>query len=508
MDKIFDPPVNEVWNFDNVYALATLARAQQFPSPAYVAAVTRTLGCATYTRNMLVWPPPWSVGYHPDGVLVCFDGLKNFAQFAELYSSTALCRFADCPGLVMHYLRRAWEAIGTSVLAQISAAPNSSRIVVAGISAGGALATVAACKINAALGSGRVKYVVTFGSPRPGERGFAEGYPLPLLAVENKGDVVPRFPVYDTVYNAVTGFGVVNRYPVMPGQVCELDEAGAPSDSRSFELRSTEPTVIVQAVLTWGFDSFGYEHWAQVYTDRLLPNVRRVGYDSREETLRRLNLGMNSRTLPIDFTTPMTPTDQTPIATPPAPTVTALQSIPSNPGGSGDPPPTYSAAMVGATQRVTARAFFTSSTDDTKAGPYRGKDLRLISHTVDAMTRVAWRESMFGRQKESRLKRPVKGRRLVTALRIQLERIAARDVKNATVINTRSLSTRRFIIDPQNADLTADFAAMRARVDDYLANWPVQTTFHLDDSTRHAFDHLLSHLTNTLYFHERAIPVG
>jgi hypothetical protein len=81
-------------------------------------------------------------------------------------------------------------------------------IFVTGHSAGGALATLAARRLHAA--GVPVRAAVVFSSPRVGDRAFAAGYPLPLVRIEHRHDLIPHLPLPPSLARLV-GHGLVDR---------------------------------------------------------------------------------------------------------------------------------------------------------------------------------------------------------------------------------------------------------------------------------------------------------
>ena len=65
-------------------------------------------------------------------------------------------------------------------------------VYVTGHSAGGALATLAARRLHAA--GAPVRAAVVFSAPRVGDRRFAASYPIPLLRIEHRHDLIPHLP--------------------------------------------------------------------------------------------------------------------------------------------------------------------------------------------------------------------------------------------------------------------------------------------------------------------------
>ena len=66
-------------------------------------------------------------------------------------------------------------------------------LYVTGHSAGGALGH--AGRAPPARGRGRVRAAVVFSAPRVGDRRFAASYPLPLLRIEHRHDLIPHLPL-------------------------------------------------------------------------------------------------------------------------------------------------------------------------------------------------------------------------------------------------------------------------------------------------------------------------
>lgn len=66
-------------------------------------------------------------------------------------------------------------------------------VYVTGHSAGGALATLAARRLHEA--GADVRAAVVFSAPRVGDRRFALSYPLPLLRIEHRHDLIPHLPL-------------------------------------------------------------------------------------------------------------------------------------------------------------------------------------------------------------------------------------------------------------------------------------------------------------------------
>lgn len=74
-------------------------------------------------------------------------------------------------------------------------------LIITGHSAGGGLATLAGKKLFE-LGVTNSN-VYTFSAPKVGDSNFVRSYPVPLVRVEAKNDLVPFFPLHPAIYNFV-----------------------------------------------------------------------------------------------------------------------------------------------------------------------------------------------------------------------------------------------------------------------------------------------------------------
>ncbi|MEK0085373.1 lipase family protein [Benzoatithermus flavus] len=81
-------------------------------------------------------------------------------------------------------------------------------IYLTGHSAGGALATLAARRLHAA--GVPVRAAVVFSAPRVGDRNFAKTYPVPLVRIEHRHDLIPHLPFPPSLARIV-GHGLVDR---------------------------------------------------------------------------------------------------------------------------------------------------------------------------------------------------------------------------------------------------------------------------------------------------------
>lgn len=81
-------------------------------------------------------------------------------------------------------------------------------LYITGHSAGGALATLAARRLHEA--GVPVRAAVVFSAPRVGDRRFARSYPLPLVRIEHRHDLIPHLPLPPSLARIV-GHGLVDR---------------------------------------------------------------------------------------------------------------------------------------------------------------------------------------------------------------------------------------------------------------------------------------------------------
>ncbi len=104
-------------------------------------------------------------------------------------------------------------------------------LYITGHSAGGALATLAARRLHE-LGV-PVRGAVVFSSPRVGDRAFAGSFPVPLVRVERRHDVVPHLPLPPSLAYAA-GKLVVDRF------LDRLELSGRVPGASGYKLADTE----------------------------------------------------------------------------------------------------------------------------------------------------------------------------------------------------------------------------------------------------------------------------
>ncbi|MFO1073719.1 MAG: thioesterase domain-containing protein [Geminicoccaceae bacterium] len=112
-------------------------------------------------------------------------------------------------GRVHRGYARELDAIAAPMLAMArDHAAGGKPLFVTGHSAGGALATLAARRLHEA-GVG-VRAAVVFSAPRVGDKKFAKTYPLPLVRIEHRHDLIPHLPLPPSLAR-LAGHGVVDR---------------------------------------------------------------------------------------------------------------------------------------------------------------------------------------------------------------------------------------------------------------------------------------------------------
>ena len=115
----------------------------------------------------------------------------------------------EAPGGRVHrgYARELDELGGSLVEMARDHALGGKPIYVTGHSAGGALATLAARRLHEA--GADVRAAVVFSAPRVGDRRFAATYPVPLLRIEHRHDLIPHLPLPPSLA-AVLGRGLID----------------------------------------------------------------------------------------------------------------------------------------------------------------------------------------------------------------------------------------------------------------------------------------------------------
>lgn len=502
MNPIFAAPVRGVISLDNAYSLATLLRANQYVAPLYRDAWAAANGFASCVREDPGFPPPYSVAYSADGVVVALGGLQNFSQFTRLYNNSGLCSMYGVPGKVCWYLRDSYEKIQADLLSKIALAPATARIVVCGFSAGGALAPIVAQRLNAIYGAGRVKYCVTLGAPKPGNQEFAAGLTFQTLCIENEGDPVPDYPLADGVLSSLlTGLSNYRQY-AYPGDRLALLRDGDTALLNPGNSSSAVVPVIVNTIASVGADPLGSDHYLTEYMRRLAFTVRVTGPETYVTKSWRIGQAMTFGVAPADFSTPTDPPPTAPIPTPTAPTVAQIQAPPTGPGGPSDPTPVYDTALVGSTQRVTSLAVVSRTRRPGDDINFHGLDRRKITNAIISLQAMGRRDSLLYRGKKSRILRNTRDRQTLVGAALHLNRIKARDLRNEDPKPTLTLSTRAYMINPDDIDtvgainnvLTAIQAAVTAA--DPTRPFIDRSNAPLTDD----FENLLVHFRALYYF--------
>jgi hypothetical protein len=145
------------------------------------------------------------VGATADGVVVAFRGtlppsspyrLETLLDWLNNFDG-ALVQTGNLPGRVHDGFRKALDTLWAPLLAEVqrlrAAAPGSNTFVT-GHSKGGAMADLAAMRLE--LENGIHTRVVTFAAPHPGDQAFAEGCigRIDVTRYEYADDIVPHVP--------------------------------------------------------------------------------------------------------------------------------------------------------------------------------------------------------------------------------------------------------------------------------------------------------------------------
>lgn len=471
MDSLFQLAGTGIQTPENVYALGTLLRATPYNPLLYRDAIKARLQLIDLQQYTPDFAPVYTVGYHADGMILAFSGLQNFDQFASYLWNSSTCTMYRNSGRVVYFLRKCWEAIQANILEKIGAAPNSSRIVVCGYSCGGALAPIVANWLNGQFGAGRVKYVVSFGAPRPGDHAFAEGITAPQLTVENDGDPVPGYPRFNSFWSTVSTLGSSSLFQYNPGRPLVLSENGAMSGARSSRFSAADSEITFNTITSIGADPFGSVHGLKEYMRRLALNLNVRQENTRAEIMWRLNLAMDSNVSPVDYATPVTAPPTTAISVPPMPTVADVQRRPVASGAPGDPDvPVYDSTFVGESQRVQS-TFAVSSGSAAGALPaFHGKDRHMLVNAGHALDLIRERDLLIWRAKHSDRTRRKRAVKLIKAALLYLGRIQARDQRNTDHPRSKSLSTNAYMIDPLDSDTNADLSTVMTALEDALTS--------------------------------------
>ncbi len=145
-----------------------------------------------------------------------FRGTKLHLDSGDLFRRTLQAWLAnldftqvEAPGGMVHRgYARELEGLDARLLEMArDHALGGKPIYVTGHSAGGALATLAARRLHEA--GADVRAAVVFSAPRVGDRRFAATYPVPLLRIEHRHDLIPHLPLPPSLA-AVLGRGLVD----------------------------------------------------------------------------------------------------------------------------------------------------------------------------------------------------------------------------------------------------------------------------------------------------------
>ena len=132
-----------------------------------------------------------------------FRGTKLHLDSGELFRRTVQAWLANLDfaqveergvGRVHRGYARELDSLGPRLAEMVrDHALGGKPVYVTGHSAGGALATLAARRLHEA--GAEVRAAVVFSAPRVGDRAFATSYPVPLLRIEHRHDLIPHLPL-------------------------------------------------------------------------------------------------------------------------------------------------------------------------------------------------------------------------------------------------------------------------------------------------------------------------
>lgn len=139
--------------------------------------------------------------------LDCPDGFARTLQ--AWLTNLDFAQVEQGDGRVHRGYARELDALGPDLVALAGDHAGGGRpIYVTGHSAGGALATLAARRLHEA--GLPVRAAVVFSAPRVGDRRFARSYPVPLVRIEHRHDLIPHLP-FPPALARTLGRGLVDR---------------------------------------------------------------------------------------------------------------------------------------------------------------------------------------------------------------------------------------------------------------------------------------------------------
>lgn len=152
------------------------------------------------------------------GAYIVFRGTRLHLDSEDGFATTLRAWFANLDfaqielegGCRVHrgYAREI-EALGSEFVTMVrDHAAGGRPLYLTGHSAGGALATLAARRLHEA--GVPVRAAVVFSAPRVGDRRFAATYPLPLVRVEHRHDLIPHLPLPPSLAR-IAGHGMLDR---------------------------------------------------------------------------------------------------------------------------------------------------------------------------------------------------------------------------------------------------------------------------------------------------------
>jgi hypothetical protein len=144
------------------------------------------------------------------GTKLHLDSRDSFQRTLEAWLANLDYAQVEQNGFRVHrgYARELDGAAGLLEAMARDHAAGGKPLYVTGHSAGGALATLAARRLHEA--GVPVRAAVVFSAPRVGDRRFAASYPLPLVRIEHRHDLIPHLPFPPSLAKVV-GHGLVDR---------------------------------------------------------------------------------------------------------------------------------------------------------------------------------------------------------------------------------------------------------------------------------------------------------
>jgi hypothetical protein len=144
------------------------------------------------------------------GTKLHLDSRDSFLKTVQAWlTNLDFAQVEEAGGLVHRGYARELDEVGDRLVEMArDHAMGGKPVYLTGHSAGGALATLAARRLHAA--GVPVRAAVVFSAPRVGDRRFAATYPVPLVRIEHRHDLIPHLPFPPSLARIV-GHGLVDR---------------------------------------------------------------------------------------------------------------------------------------------------------------------------------------------------------------------------------------------------------------------------------------------------------